>query len=278
MNYSDLDIQELLSFQDGLIHFAGERSLLFSANAMGILRKELHYILGEHTTRGVFIRLGFAHGWRTAERMKDDFPWDSPEQWRKAGGRLHALQGHVRVEIPNWSSIVTPRSPDISEEPFAHSLWKDSYEADQHLRHMGQAEEPVCWTLTGFVSGYLSFCNGRRVIALEQRCRGKGDSVCFMEARFEEEWGDEIQSILPLLETPCLVHGLRNATEALLKVEQGLAKKRALRRQEELAHGGRIVSRAYALTVIYSLLVIASSRGWVRLSPLPTKFSNIWGR
>jgi len=236
MKFTDLHLKELLSFEDGLVHFAGERSLILSANALGILRKELAYLMGFQSSKGVFMRLGFSHGWMTAQRLKNDFPWDDDEQWRKAGGRLHALQGHVRVEVPVWN--------EEQPAPFAYATWKDSYEAEQHLRHIGIAEESVCWTLTGFVSGYLSFCNGKRVIALERCCRGKGDAVCYMEARFEEEWGDEAADVQALLETPCLTKGLDNATQALLKVEQHLERERERKRQDELAHGGRIVARA----------------------------------
>lgn len=236
MKYADLDPKELLQFEDGLIRFAGERVLLFDANTLGILRKELVYMIGLQSTRGVFTRMGFAQGWMTAQRLKEDFPWDSDDEWRRAGGRLHGLKGHVRVEVPPWV--------EDRPVPFAHSLWRDSYEADQHLRHMGQAEAPVCWTLCGYVSGYLSFANNRRVIALEQQCRGQGDAVCFMEARFEEDWGDEAAEIVPLMETPCLTKGLNNATQALRKVEEKLEEKRAQRRQAALTHGGDIVARS----------------------------------
>ena len=46
-----------------------------------------------------------------------------------------------------------PRRPRTGREPFAEALWHDSYEAEQHLLHLGRAEEPVCWSLTGFASG-----------------------------------------------------------------------------------------------------------------------------
>ena len=45
--------------------------------------------------------------------------------------------------------------PASGPEPFAYSLWHDSYEAEQHVLHLGRDEEPVCWTLCGFASGYL---------------------------------------------------------------------------------------------------------------------------
>ncbi len=236
MKYTDLDLRELLRIEDGMIHFANERSVIISTNALGILRKELVHLLGFHASMGVFLRLGFAHGWRTAERLQQDFPWDDKDEWRKAGGRLHALQGHVVVEVPKWSGL--------RAEPFAHATWRDSYEAEQHLRHLGQATEPVCWTLTGFVSGYLSCVNGRRVIALETHCRALGDTVCCMEARFEDEWGDQIRPILSLIDSPCLVRGLDNAARALIEMEQRIVASKGQQLEELRAHDGRIVARS----------------------------------
>ena len=103
-------------------------------------------------------RFGYAHGRRTAETLRDRFPWDSPRDWQTAGGRLHSLLGLVRVE--------EPAEPWDQPPPFADSVWHDSYEAEQHRLQFGLADEPVCWSLAGFASGYLSFCNDREIIAI----------------------------------------------------------------------------------------------------------------
>src|SRR5512138_3339544 len=102
MRAQDLDLREILQFdpEGGVIRFAGQRALLFDAVAMGILRKELVDLLGLAGARGVLTRFGYAHGWRTAENMKTEFPWDDEWQWRWAGGRIHTLQGLVVAEAP----------------------------------------------------------------------------------------------------------------------------------------------------------------------------------
>ena len=169
----ELNLSELLTFEPdgGLIHFAGQRVLLLDPVALGLLRKELIGTVGMTAARGILTRLGFAHGWRTAETMKNAFPWEDEAQWRRAGGRLHTLQGQVVLEP-------VERHAEDGPEPFAEALWHDSYEAEQHLLHLGKAEEPVCWALTGFASGYMSYCNGKPVYCIETRCVGKGDAVC----------------------------------------------------------------------------------------------------
>src|SRR5512138_2596371 len=173
MKADDLDLRELLSFdpRGGTIRFAGQRAVILDAVALGLLRKELLATLGWTAARGVLTRFGFAHGWRTAETLRREIPWDSVREWQVAGGRLHTLQGWVTVEG------VDRDVPEESDRPLAEAVWHESYEAEQHLLHVGRAEEAVCWTISGFASGYLSFCNGREVYCVEDRCRGKGDAT-----------------------------------------------------------------------------------------------------
>src|SRR5690606_2828061 len=72
---------------------------------------------------------------------------------------------------------------------FAESIWHDSYEAEQHLLHHGRADQPVCWSLCGFASGYLSFVSGEEVLCVEQRCIGRGDPVCELVGKKKQDWG-----------------------------------------------------------------------------------------
>jgi len=217
----ELDLRELLTFepQGGLIHFAGQRVLLLDPVALGLLRKELIGTVGATAARGILTRLGFAHGWRTAETMKNAFPWEDEAQWRRAGGRLHTLQGQVVLER-------VERGPGDEPEPFAEALWHDSYEAEQHLLHLGKAEEPVCWALTGFASGYMSYCHGKSVYCLETRCVGKGDPVCQVLGKPAEEWSPERRESLRFYETQCMEGALAQVTEALKQAERKLRAKR----------------------------------------------------
>jgi two-component system, NtrC family, response regulator HydG len=217
----DLDLRELLHFEPtgGILRFAGERVLLLDAVAMGILRFELVQTLGATGARALLTRFGYAHGWRTAETLRNAFPWDSEEEWKTAGGRLHTLQGLVRSEpIANDPTATNGPGP----APIGHSVWQDSYEAEQHLLHLGRAEEPVCWTLTGFASGYLSRVHGRDIYCLEDRCRGKGDAICRLVGRPIEEWGDAFSAHLPFYRKTCMDAALTQVTAELKRVERKL--------------------------------------------------------
>ncbi|WP_223637109.1 sigma-54-dependent Fis family transcriptional regulator [Corallococcus sp. EGB] len=216
-----LDLRELLAFEPkgGVIRFAGQRTLLMDPVALGLLRKELIGMLGMTAARGIFTRLGYAHGWRTAEAMKSAVPWNDEAEWRRAGGRLHTLMGQVRVER-------IERTDKDGPEPFAEAQWSDSYEAEQHLLHLGQADEPVCWSLTGFASGYLSYCNGKPIYCTELKCVGKGDALCHIVGRPEEEWSTECTEFLRFYETQCMEGVLGQVTEALRQAERKLRAKR----------------------------------------------------
>src|SRR5688500_15377007 len=108
MRAADLDLKELLELdpEGGAIRFAGQRALLLDAVAMGLLRKYLVENFGLTAARAVLTQFGFAHGWRMAEAMRAALPWDSDEDWRRAGTRIPALEGLFFVD----SSSEGPRS------------------------------------------------------------------------------------------------------------------------------------------------------------------------
>ena len=181
MRLDDLELSELLELgpERGSIRFGGQRALLLDAVALGLLRTELITSHGLAGARALLSRFGYAHGWRTAETMKSALPWEQERDWRRAGGRLHTLQGLVRVEpVPDYPG----------PHPFAEALWHDSYEAEQHRLHLGPSAEPVCWTLTAFAAGYMSRTNGREVVVWETACAGRGDPNCRVEGCFKEDW------------------------------------------------------------------------------------------
>jgi two-component system, NtrC family, response regulator HydG len=236
MRAADLDLRELLSFDPagGVIRFAGERALILDAVALGILRRQLIDILGTAGARGVLTRFGYAHGWRTAEGLKSAFPWDDASEWQEAGGRLHTLQGLVVVEA----------SPTEGSDPehLAEATWRDSYEAEQHLLHLGRADEPVCWTLAGFASGYMSCSMGREVYVVEDRCRGQGDAACHLIGRAREDWGAAIEAHLPFYQKACLDAALAEVAAELKRVERRLRTRRqALGREAAAATGPAVM-------------------------------------
>jgi DNA-binding NtrC family response regulator len=250
MRAKDLDLRELLGFEPGggVIRFGGERVLLFDAVALGLLRKELIDSLGLTAARGILTRFGYAHGRRAAEALRTRLPWENEDEWRLAGARIHMLQGQVVVEP------VGPRAAG-SSPPFVESIWHESYEAEQHLLHLGQAEEPVCWTLSGFASGYLSLANGREIYCVEDRCRGRGDAACHLVGRSRDEWGPALEPHLKFYDMACIDTALAGVTEALRATERRLrARRQELTRvAPEADEGSGLVVRSAAMRRVLDL-------------------------
>jgi len=221
MRADDLDHKELLDLdsEGGIIRFAGQRALLLDAVAMGLLRKYLVENFGLTAARTVLTQFGFAHGWRMAEAMQSEFKWDSETDWRQAGTRIHALEGLFRVE----SGGIDP----VSREGV---MLAGSYEAEQHLLHFGRADAPMCWTICGLISGYISRTAGKEIYVLEDRCMGKGDAGCHLLGRTREEWGDERAAELRFYEPnrlkDCLDVSLHRVTETLKAAERKLRERR----------------------------------------------------
>jgi DNA-binding NtrC family response regulator len=217
----DLDHKELLELdpEGGVIRFAGQRALLLDAVAMGLLRKYLVENFGLLAARTVLTQFGFAHGWRMAEAMQAEFKWSTDEDWRLAGTRIHALEGLFRVE-PGGNG---PLSKD-------GVMLVASYEAEQHLLHFGRSDAPMCWTICGLTSGYLSRTAGQEIYVIEDRCMGKGDVACRLFGRSREEWGDERAEELRFFKRSHLKESLEvslhRVTETLQAAERKLSEHR----------------------------------------------------
>ncbi len=221
MRARDLDLRELLEFhpKGGVLRFASDRAVLLNTAALGLLRRELVGTLGIAAARAVLTRFGFAHGWRTAEALRTTYDWDSTREWQLAGGRLHQLQGFLRYEP-------VPRPKGAAPRHFAEAVWYDSYEAQEHLTHVGAADEPVCWTLCGFASGYLSCSHGRDIYCIEEKCQARGDACCLMAGRPVEQWDDSVKAQLAYFNRECLDEALRQVTDLLKLTERRLTVRR----------------------------------------------------
>lgn len=251
MRAQDLDYGELLELNGdaGVIRFSGHRALLVDAVAMGVHRKYLVDSFGVTAARAVLTQFGFAHGWRMAEAMQQLFTWDSQEEWQHAGARVLALQGLLVVEHGSTGGALAHTG----------SVLSGSYEAEQHLLHFGRADEPVCWTICGLASGYLSRTSDRETYVLEHRCVGKGDAACHLFGHSREEWGadraDELRFFEPTLLKACLDVSLHGVMDNLKRAERKLkAHRRALTRvAPEAVEALGLVARSGAMRAVVDL-------------------------
>ena len=183
---SDADLRRLVQFSsaDGRIWLAGQRMLLVHAAALGALRRELMQTIGREQTRRLLMRAGYASGERDAALARQVRGDASVLDMFAVGPQLHMLEGAVQV---------TPEEVDIdppSGRFHGRFRWEHSWEVETHVRHFGPQDQPVCWMLLGYASGYTSAFMGRPVLFKEVACEACGHAHCLIEGRPLAEWPD----------------------------------------------------------------------------------------
>src|SRR5438128_7337936 len=123
--------------------FGKSHCVMFDADAIGNLRKELIENLGWDAARGILERVGYQSGRNDALALRQRYPWPSGEERSPAGPRLDHLEGIAclgvrRIEINRPTGKV-----------HMTGSWPDSYEAEQHLKLYGPGDRAVCWTPEG---------------------------------------------------------------------------------------------------------------------------------
>lgn len=187
MKAADFDLSRDLKFnpQTGVTSFKDSRLIILDANAMGLLRQKLLDTLGQDKTRHLFLQFGYQNGYSDFMQMKLAYQFDSDMDLLASGPVIHTWEGIVHA---------TPKEVRVDRktgEFFFPCIWKNSYEAEQHLCFNKVAKQPVCWTLMGYASGWCSAFLGKRVLAIETMCAGKGDANCEVMIQPEPAWGKE---------------------------------------------------------------------------------------
>ncbi len=180
----ELNLTELLDINrdDGIISIRGNRMLLFMSNAICELREEMIATLGEDITRGILARFGYRCGLNEASTFRGIFEFENDTHWMLSGPLMHTLEGvaHASAKILEY---------DRQKGTFLmQGVWRNSYEAEHHLRLFGTAKDPVCWSLSGYASGFATGFLGRQVICVETKCQGMGDPYCQFELRTIDAW------------------------------------------------------------------------------------------
>ncbi len=186
---SDADLRRLVHFSasDGRIWLAGHRMVLLHLGALGSLRKELIQTIGVAQARRVLKRAGFEAGMRDAGLARQVRPNGTPFEQFTVGPQLHMLEGAVQV---------TPGSLEFDVEAGNYHgvfRWDHSWEVETHLRDFGPQDEPVCWMLIGYASGYTTAFFGQKILYKEVQCAGCGHEHCEIEGRPLKDWPDGAQ-------------------------------------------------------------------------------------
>lgn len=189
MKATDFDLSRELRFNPatGLTSFRDSRLVLLDVNALGLLRQRLTDELGIERARSFFLKFGFQHGYSDFMQMKLSYHFDSEMDLLASGPVIHTWEGIVHA---------APREIRYDREMgdfFFSGVWTNSYEAQQHLAFNPTVDEPVCWTLMGYASGWCTGFFGSLLVAIEPVCVGKGDDHCEWKIQPPAAWGKEAE-------------------------------------------------------------------------------------
>lgn len=241
MRARDLKMEELLEFRPelGQVFLKGARTLIFNADALGTLRRDLIHNLGSDRAKGFLIRYGWQLGYNDGISIKEKFDWDNDEEWFTAGAVLFTLEGFAKVEN---DIVITDRK---NKSFYKKGRFINSFEAEQHIRYIGLSDRPVCWLLIGYAGGYGSAFFGENVYYKETKCKGKGDPYCEFEGKTLAHWGENIQEELHYYEDKTISEELENAYKRIQKQNRQL--ERSLSVHQELS---QLVLQGEGLTSI----------------------------
>jgi len=229
MKAQDLKLEELIRFSKGLVSLHGRRLVIHDMHAIAQLRRELVEMVGPDQARRILTRFGYFWGQVDAAAMKRLFHWDSMAEWLKAGPELHMFQGVTEVDLKNLEI------DENSEHLLMELIWRDSVEAEEHLAELGTAEQPSCWILVGYASGYASFCLGKSVYFVERECRAKGDEFCSAIGKDVDSWGPDVEPYLPFFHADDIQGKILLLTNQIQEKELQLAQHR--KKLERALHG-----------------------------------------
>lgn len=195
MKAADFNLPEEIKFDltSGVTSFRDSRIVLFDANSIGLLRQNLIDTLGPDKARDFFIRFGYQNGYSDFMQMKVNYKFDTEMDLLAAGPVLHTWEGIVQA---------TPRDLSYNREKgefYFSGVWNNSYEAEQHLSYNHESDEPVCWSLSGYASGWCTAFFGKPLLAVEPMCVGKGDDHCEWLIKPLSEWDDRAEKYINAL-------------------------------------------------------------------------------
>ncbi len=220
MKTENLQLDELIQFSPGGINMQGRRLILHDLHAFGQFRKDLVDMVGIENAKRILTRFGYFAGEADAAAMRRVFEWDNAEELLRAGPRMQSIQGVALAELRSFSYDQDRGCL------FMEVVWQDSAEADEHVAGLGISDSPVCWILSGYMSGFASYCLGRKIFFIETKCRGCGDEICMATGRDIDSWGDELTPHAKYFEAEDIHSRILALTKSLREKTAELARRR----------------------------------------------------
>lgn len=181
-NSKDLTRQIQFTPEKGKIWLDQQRVILQTLPSIAANWREVIDTLGLEHARQLFMRAGFKSGQIDGElalKSRSDAPHID---MFLAGPQLHMLRGMSEIQ---------PLTLELDLKTghfYMESLSVESYEVEISLKQLGIQEQPVCWNLVGYASGFTSCIMGSDILFREVECRGSGDKRCKVIGKPANEW------------------------------------------------------------------------------------------
>ncbi|MEH7158757.1 XylR N-terminal domain-containing protein [Neobacillus drentensis] len=216
-----LTLNDLLHIrQENDLLFANkERSVLVSTSAFGAMQRDLIENIGINRMKTFFFKYGFHLGEEDAQEVQKI---DSLSMLEKFGYGpiIHALKGHTK-------SRITEKEFEVENNQIKSfrlkGIWENSFEAEQHIQNFGITIGTVCYTLTGYATGYVTALLGEEVFFKELQCEGEGAPCCIWEGRLVSEWKEEAEEFFSYSKELPIIKELELTNENLLVEKNNLA-------------------------------------------------------
>lgn len=237
---SDHDLRRLLRFEpdSGAIWLGDRRMVLMHTSGLAALRQDLMDSVGPEHARRILTRMGYASGLSDAEYTQKMRPGETLRDSFLIGPQLHMLEGAARV-TPIKLTLDVPAGQFYGE-----FRWDHSWEAYAHRQKFGLVDEPACWALLGYASGYTSAFMGRLILFKETLCAACGADHCMIVGRPIEEWPDGEAHRIYFSDDSLMVkmEALQSQVEALKST------------LEPISHGGKLIGTSVNFRKAYSLM------------------------
>ena len=194
-----------------------ERIITIPITATTALKKELVSTIGEERTKGVFIRYGWHCGVSDAKKARM-FQWENEMELINSGPKFHILHGYL-----DDSTIIDIQLDEENQLNIIDAFWTNSFEADEFLKDGTLSDNPVCHTLCGYASGYLSTVLQKPILVKEIECRAMGHEKCKVICVPIEKWDEKLENEYSYYQSTSMIQELDEIT-AKLKIERDYLK------------------------------------------------------
>lgn len=189
MKAADFDLKKEIGYlpEQGLVVHEDKRLLLMDANALGLLMDAMIKNMGFNKAMEVFMQSGFEHGYSDFLAMEAKYGKEFANEIElfASGPVIHSWEGLVHARP---SSIEADRT---AGKFYSEGIWSNSWQAQQYLTFNSVGKKAVCYSLTGYASGWTSAFMGKPVLAIETACIAKGDNHCSWLLKPAGEFGEE---------------------------------------------------------------------------------------